>query len=74
MKTHLAGAAHDALGYGSYPTDSVLGGFSAARVLYAMAVFSPHLSLVNWRYLGIAKRHCLACTAIPCQFREGSQS
>ncbi|HEY1579057.1 MAG TPA: hypothetical protein VGF82_18450 [Terracidiphilus sp.] len=74
MKTRLAGAAHDVLDYGSYPTASVLGGFPAARVLYDMAVFSPHLSLVSWRHSGIAERRCLACTAIPCQIRERSQS
>lgn len=74
MKTRLAGAAHDVLDYGSYPTASVLGGFPAARVLYDMTVFSPHLSLVNWRHSGIAERRCLACTAIPCQIRGGSQS
>lgn len=74
MKTHLADAAHDVLGYGSYPTASVLGGFLAARVLYDMTVFSPHLSLTNWRRTGIANRLCVACTAIPCQIQEGSQS
>jgi hypothetical protein len=74
MKTHLAGAAQDVLGYGSYPADSVLGSFPAARVLYDMTVFSPPLSLVNWRNSGIAERRRLACTATPCQIRKGSQS
>lgn len=74
MKTHLLGAAHDVLGYGSYPTPSVLGGFPAIRIFYDLTVFSPHLSLVNWRHSGIAERRCLACTAIPRQIREESQS
>ena len=74
MKTHLAGAAHHVLGYGSYPADSVLGSFLAARVPYCMTVFSPPLSLVNRRNSGIAERRRLACTAIPFQIREGSQS
>jgi hypothetical protein len=74
MKTDLADAAHDVLGYDSCPTASVPGGFPAPRVLYDMTVFSPHLSLVNWRHSGIAECHCLARTAIPCQIREGSQS
>jgi hypothetical protein len=74
MKTRLAGAAHDVLDYGSYPTAPALGGFPAARVLYDMTVFSPHLSLVSSRHSGIAERCCIARTAIPCQIREGSQS
>ena len=74
MKTRLAGAAHDVLDYGSYPTASVLGGFPAARVFYNMTVFSPRVLLLNWRHLGIAERRCIACTAISCQIREGSQS
>jgi hypothetical protein len=74
MKTHLADAAHRVLSYGSYPTASVLGGFPAPRVLCDMTVFSPHLSLVNWRHSEIAERRCLARTAITCQIREGSQS
>ena len=74
MKTRLVAAVHDVLDYGSYPTASVLRGFPAARVLYDMNVFSPHLSLVNWRHSGIAERRCLACVAIPRQIRKGSQS
>lgn len=73
MKTRL-GAAHDVLDYSSYPIASVLGGLSAARVLYDMTIFSPHLSLVNSRNSGIAERHWHARTAIPRQIREGSQS
>ena len=74
MKTHVADAAHDVMGNGSYPIASVLGRSLAARVPYGMAVFSPPLSLVNRRNSGIAERRRLACTAIPCQIREGSQS
>lgn len=74
MKTHVADAAHDVMGNGSYPIASVLARFLAARVLYDMTVFSPHLSLVNWRRTGIAEGRCLMCTAIPCQIQEGPQS
>ncbi len=74
MKTRLAGAAHDVLDYGSCPTASVLGRLPAARVLYEMPVFSPHVSLVNWRHAGITEGRCLASTAIPCRIREESQS
>ena len=72
MKTHPAGAAQDVLGYDSYPTALVLGGFPVARVVYDMTVSSPHPSLVNWRHSGIAEGRCLACSAIRCW--EGSQS
>jgi hypothetical protein len=74
MKTHLAGAAHDVLDYGSYPADSLLGRFPAARGFYDMTVFSPPLSLVNWRNSGIAERRWRMRTVIPRQIREGSQS
>lgn len=74
MKTRLTDAAHDVLNYGLYSAASALGEFSAAHVFYDTTVFSPHLSLMNWRPSGIAQRGCLACTSIPYQIREESQS
>lgn len=74
MKTYLANTAHDVLGYDLHSIASVPGGFIAARAHYAITVFPPHLSLVNWRHSGIVESRCLICTAIPCQIQEGLQS
>jgi hypothetical protein len=74
MKTRLTGAAPDVLDYGSYPAASALGESPAARVYYSTTLFSQHLSMMNWRPSGLAQKRCLACTAIPCQIREESQS
>jgi hypothetical protein len=74
MKTDLAHAAYDVPDYGSSPTALVLGGLPAARALYDMTVFSPHLSLMNWRGMGITESRCLTCTANCRQFRKGVQS
>jgi hypothetical protein len=74
MKTDLAQAAYDVPDYGSSPTTLVLGGLSAARALYDLTVFSPHLSLMNWRGTGITESCCLTCSGTRRQFWEGMQS
>lgn len=74
MKAHLADATHDVLDYGSYPTASALGGFPATRVLYDVAVFSPHKSLVKWRLAAIADSRCVTCISLRCQVQKGWRS
>jgi hypothetical protein len=90
MRTHLANAAHDVLGYGSYPIGLVLmapiiprrlqaselmsGMFTTAVMGAGVTVFSPYLPLVSSRRAETTGRHCVSCIAIPYEVQEGSQS
>lgn len=74
MRTHLANAAFDVLHDGPYPIISIHCGLPIARALHGSTVFPPYLSLVSWQRPEVTGRRCVACTAIPYEVQEGSQS
>jgi hypothetical protein len=75
MRTHLANAAHNVLGYGSYPIGLVLMAPIIPRRLQASELMSW---MITTAVMGAGAetmgRRCVSCIAIPYEVQEESQS